>query len=101
MHDAKSRLSQLVEKAANGESVVIAKAGKPVARVVAIDSTHDKIPRRTGFLAGHIEVPDDFDQLGDSEIEQLFGLTNDGQESFKKPSYPEPGSEKPARGKSQ
>lgn len=76
MHDAKSRLSQLVEKAAQGESVIIAKAGKPVARVVAIEATDEKSPRRTGFLVGHILVPDDFDRLGDAAIEQLFGFTS-------------------------
>lgn len=73
MHEAKSRLSQLVEKAAKGESVVIAKAGVPVARVVAIDSVVNKPTRRLGFLTGHIQVPDDFDRIGEAEIAQLFG----------------------------
>lgn len=75
MHEAKSRLSQLVDKAAKGESVVIAKAGKPVARVVPIDSTSKNLPRRIGFLTGQIQVPDDFDTLGDTEIVQMFGLS--------------------------
>lgn len=101
MHDAKTRLSQLVDKAAKGESVVIAKAGKPVARVVAIDHTNDRKPRRTGFLAGCIEVPEDFDRIGDTEIEQLFGLASASQEILKNPATAEPGSEKSAQEESQ
>lgn len=98
MHEAKSRLSQLVDKAAKGESVVIAKAGKPVARVVAIDSTNDKKPRRTGFLTGRIQVPDDFDRIGDTEIAQLFGLTTFSQPHSEEPNSGEPPSGQPPSG---
>ncbi len=73
MHEAKSRLSQLVDKAAKGETVVIAKAGVPVARVVAIDTVVNKPMCRLGFLTGHIQVPDDFDRISDTEIAPLFG----------------------------
>lgn len=71
IHDAKTHLSRLVEQAAHGESFVIAKAGKPLAKVTAIDAPVQR--RRLGFLAGEIAVPADFDRMGDEVIAQLFG----------------------------
>ncbi len=73
MHDAKTRLSQLVEKAAEGEPFIIAKAGKPLARVTAIDSPEPGKERRLGFLKGQIKVPEDFDRMGEQDISELFG----------------------------
>lgn len=73
MHEAKTRLSQLVDKAAKGEPFIIAKAGKPLARVTAIDSPAPGAERRLGFLKGQFQVPEDFDRMGEGEIEQLFG----------------------------
>jgi prevent-host-death family protein len=71
IHEAKTQLSKLVDLAASGESVVIARAGKPLVRVSALDAPAQ--PRRLGFLAGEIEVPDDFNELGAEEIAALFG----------------------------
>ncbi|SHE45168.1 prevent-host-death family protein [Modicisalibacter ilicicola DSM 19980] len=73
MHDAKTRLSQLVDKAAQGEPFIIAKAGKPIARVTAIDSPEPGKERRLGFLEGQLAVPEDFDRMGEREISELFG----------------------------
>lgn len=73
IHEAKTHLSRLVEQAANGEPFQIAKAGKPMVKVVALDAPTGSLTRRLGFLAGAITVPDDFDRLGQGEIEQLFG----------------------------
>jgi len=73
IHDAKTHLSRLVEQAAEGESFVIAKAGKPLVKVVALDAPTGVQRRRLGFMTGHLQVPDDFDRMGISEIEQLFG----------------------------
>jgi prevent-host-death family protein len=73
MHDAKTNLSRLVDRAAKGEPFIIAKAGRPMVRVVAIGEDVPTAPRRLGFLTGQISVPDDFDHMGESEIEQLFG----------------------------
>lgn len=73
MHEAKTRLSSLVEKAMNGEPFIIAKAGKPVARVSAIDSPETGKERRLGFMKGHIRVPDDFDRMSEAEIVEMFG----------------------------
>ena len=72
MHEAKTHLSKLVEKAAKGEGFIIAKAGKPVAKVTAIDSPEPDKQKRLGFLAGHFVVPDDFDRIGKAEITELF-----------------------------
>jgi len=72
IHEAKTQLSRLVDRAAKGESFVIAKAGKPIVKVTAIDAPTK--PRRLGFLKGEIEVPDDFDRLGEREIAALFGI---------------------------
>jgi prevent-host-death family protein len=73
IHEAKTHLSRLIEDAVQGESFIIAKAGKPVVRVTAVDAPEPPAIRRTGFLAGQIAVPDDFDTMGREEIEQLFG----------------------------
>ena len=71
MHEAKTHLSKLVDQAAKGEAFVIAKAGKPLVKVTALDAP--AAPRRLGFLAGEIAVPEDFDLMGAAEIEALFG----------------------------
>jgi len=73
MHEAKTRLSQLVDKAAKGEPFVIAKAGRPVARVTAIDAPLAGKTQRLGFMKDYLSVPDDFDQMGEDRIATLFG----------------------------
>lgn len=73
MHEAKTRLSQLVARAAKGEAFIIAKAGKPVARVTAFDSPEENQQKRIGFMAGEFTVPDDFDRMGQDEIVEMFG----------------------------
>lgn len=73
IHEAKTQLSRLVEQAARGESFVIAKAGKPLVKVTALNAPEAAQMKRRGFLAGQIVVPDDFDRMGSTEIEQLFG----------------------------
>jgi prevent-host-death family protein len=72
IHEAKTHLSRLVERAARGETIVIAKAGKPIVKVSAVEAPAE--PKRLGFLKGEIEVPDDFDRMGESEIAALFGI---------------------------
>jgi len=74
IHEAKTQLSRLVDQAAKGESFVIAKAGKPLVKVMALDAPEPSQVRRFGFLAGQIAVPADFDRMGASEIEQMFGV---------------------------
>ena len=71
IHEAKTQLSKLVDRAAKGEPFVIAKAGKPLVKVVALDAP--KRPRRLGFLKGELKVPDDFNRMGQRAIAKLFG----------------------------
>jgi prevent-host-death family protein len=73
IHEAKTHLSRLVDRAAQGESFVIAKAGKPLVKVVPLNAPEAGQVKRLGFLAGQIAVPNDFDEMGKREIEQLFG----------------------------
>jgi prevent-host-death family protein len=73
IHEAKTHLSRLVEQAAAGEPFIIAKAGKPMVLVTPLAPAEVKKPRRLGFMAGRIQVPDDFDDMFTEEIEELFG----------------------------
>ena len=69
IHKAKTNLSKLIEKTLQGEDVVIAKAGKPVAKLVAYK---EKLkPRKLGLWKGKVWVSDDFDDE-DEEINKLF-----------------------------
>ena len=69
IHEAKTNLSRLIEKTLNGEDVVIAKAGKPVAKIVP----YKKIlkPRKLGLWKGKVWVAPDFDEESE-EINKLF-----------------------------
>ena len=69
IHAAKTQLSRLVEQAAAGEEIVIAKAGKPMARLVPLEP---KPKVRLGLLEGELQIPDDFDEMGAEEIRKLF-----------------------------
>jgi prevent-host-death family protein len=60
IHEAKTHLSRLVEDAAKGEEIVIAKAGKPVARLVALPAPERRVPK-FGTLRGKIWMADDWD----------------------------------------
>lgn len=72
IHEAKTHLSRLIEKAAKGESFIIAKAGKPMVKVVPLDAPEGSAIKRLGFMAGQFSVPTDFDRIGKEEIEQMF-----------------------------
>ncbi|MBN3818888.1 type II toxin-antitoxin system Phd/YefM family antitoxin [Paraburkholderia sp. Se-20369] len=73
MHDAKTNLSRLIDEAVHaGEPFVIAKAGKPLVKVVPIDAPEVAPPARIGFMKGQIKVPDDFDTMGGDDIRKLF-----------------------------
>ncbi|MDI6749866.1 MAG: type II toxin-antitoxin system Phd/YefM family antitoxin [Pseudomonadota bacterium] len=72
IHEAKTQLSRLVERAAQGEAFIIAKAGKPKVKVVPLDEGAAGTAQRLGFMAGELAVPDDFDCMGGEEIESLF-----------------------------
>lgn len=72
IHEAKTQLSKLIDQAVKGEPFIIAKAGKPLVKVAAIDAPPQAEVRRLGFMAGMIAVPEDFDGMGRSEIERAF-----------------------------
>ncbi len=72
IHDAKTHLSRLLEQVAAGEEIIIAKAGKAVARLVPLEQPPGK--RRLGRLKGKLKVPDDFDKpLSDDELALFEG----------------------------
>ena len=72
IHDAKTHLSRLVEQAANGEPFVIAKAGKPMVKVIPLNARESSRIKRFGFMVGQINVPADFDRMGEAEIMKMF-----------------------------
>ena len=70
IHEAKTHLSRLVYAAAKGEPFIIARAGKPLVKVVPIEPP--KARSRLGFMRGEFTVPDDFDTMDQEAIERLF-----------------------------
>jgi prevent-host-death family protein len=72
IHHAKTHLSKLVDEAEQGDSFIIAKAGKPMVQVTRLDVPETQVKRRLGFLKGQIRVPDDFDTMMADEIEKMF-----------------------------
>ena len=72
IEQAKLDLARLVERAAQGESFVIAKAGKPMAKVVPLETIDTTPVKRSGFMVGQMTVPDDFDEMGRDEIAAMF-----------------------------
>jgi prevent-host-death family protein len=72
IHEAKTHLSRLIEKASKGEPFVIAKAGKPMVKVIPLDAPEPSQMKRFGFMAGQITIPDDFDRMADTEIVNMF-----------------------------
>lgn len=72
IHEAKTQLSRLVELAAKGEPFVIAKAGKPMVKVMALHTPDPAQMKRFGFMSAQITIPDDFDRMGEVEIAQMF-----------------------------
>jgi prevent-host-death family protein len=73
IHEAKTHLSKLIDEAVQGEPFIIAKAGKPLVKVMALTVPTGKRIRRLGFMIGQLTIPKDFDRIGSQEIEKLFG----------------------------
>jgi prevent-host-death family protein len=79
-HEAKTHLSRLLERVANGEEIVIAKAGKPVAKLVPYTETQE--PRKLGTWTGKVWLAPDWDSTEtNSEIEKLFYSEDDESEA--------------------
>jgi prevent-host-death family protein len=71
MHEAKTKLSQLVERAESGEDIVIARNGRPVARLVPVAGTNSLAAVR-GVWRGKVVIAEDFDELPD-DVADAFG----------------------------
>lgn len=79
IHEANTHLSRLVEEAARGEGFIIATAGKPMVKVVALDPApaHDVVAARLkvlGALEGRWRIPADIDRFAEDEVLDIFGL---------------------------
>lgn len=72
MHEAKTHFSKLVARVQQGESVLIAKAGRAVARIVPVEPEQKSRLPRLGFLQGQGHVPLDWKELGREELEEDF-----------------------------
>jgi prevent-host-death family protein len=72
IHEAKTHLSKLVERAEAGEEIVIARSGKPVAMLTPLPEKTQE-PRKLGALKGKIWIADDFDELT-PELAEMFGI---------------------------
>ena len=72
IHEAKTHLSRLIEKAVAGEPFIIAKAGKPMVKVAAIQPEEPNAKRQFGFLKGQFKVPKDFKAFAREEIDEMF-----------------------------
>jgi prevent-host-death family protein len=71
IHDAKTHLSRLVERAAKGEEIVIGKAGRPMAKLVPYNPS--QAPRTPGVWRGKVRIAADFDILPDAIAEAFRG----------------------------
>lgn len=70
VYDAKTQLSQLLSRVENGEEFVIARNGRPVARLMPLSLRHDRTP---GLFAGQIRMSDDFDSHTPSDDSDWYG----------------------------
>ena len=89
VHAAKTQLSRLIDDALRGEEVIIAKAGKPVVRLVAVQDELEEMAerRRRSFGSwkrlGEVSIPDDFNELGD-DLARAFGIDPDEERARRK-----------------
>jgi prevent-host-death family protein len=82
IHEAKTHLSRLVERVEAGEEIIIAKAGRPAARLVPIEGA--RRPVKIGGLKARTPVPDDFNTMFETEIEALFAGASGPREARKR-----------------
>lgn len=70
MHEAKTHLSRLAERASGGEEIVIARSGRPLAKLVPIDD--EPAPRKLGLWKGKVSIGEDFDAPLPRELQEQF-----------------------------
>ncbi|MFC4352084.1 type II toxin-antitoxin system Phd/YefM family antitoxin [Fodinicurvata halophila] len=78
IHEAKTHFSRLINQAAEGEEIIISRAGKPVARLLRYETP--KIKREAGVLRGKLRIGPDFDDPLPSDIAAAFGCETSGSE---------------------
>ncbi|KUL20467.1 type II toxin-antitoxin system Phd/YefM family antitoxin [Chlorobium limicola] len=72
LDDAQKKLVTLVEQASLGDAFIITRSGNPLVKVIPVGPVPESGIKRLGFMADEIHVPDDFDQMNNTEIEKLF-----------------------------
>lgn len=78
VHEAKTHLSRLLERVSAGEEIVIAKAGRPVAKLIPYLESEE--PRKMGGWKGRVWIADDFDELPPDLLAAFYGEGEDGTE---------------------
>jgi prevent-host-death family protein len=76
MHEAKTNLSRLVERARGGEDVVVLRSGRPVAKIVPYDEKPRGLLALEGVWKGKVVIPDDFDELPE-DMQRAFGMIDE------------------------
>jgi len=74
IREVQTQLSKLIEQAAQSNAFIIARAGKPLVKIMRLDVLPARRVKRLGFLAGQISVPDDFDSMGSHIVERIFDV---------------------------
>lgn len=73
IQQAATHLSRLIDRVADSGGFIIARAGKPIAKVVPLSAPEAGTTKRLGFMAGPLHASADFDRMGEKQIETLFG----------------------------
>ena len=76
MHEAKTKLSRLVDEARRGEDIIVERSGKPVAKIVPYDEQPKGLMALEGIWKGKGHIPDDFDELPE-DLQRAFGMIDD------------------------
>jgi prevent-host-death family protein len=76
MHEAKTQLSRLVERARNGEEVIVERSGQAVAKIVPYEEKPAGLLALEGVWKGKVEIPDDFDELPE-DLQRAFGMVDE------------------------
>jgi prevent-host-death family protein len=76
MHEAKTNLSRLVERARGGEDVIVERSGRPVAKIVPYDEKPRGLLALEGVWKGKGHIPDDFDELPE-DLQRAFGMIDE------------------------
>jgi prevent-host-death family protein len=78
MHEAKTQLSRLVERARNGEDVIVERSGRPVAKIVPYDEQPRGLMALEGIWKGKVKIHGDFDELPE-DLQRAFGMIDDDE----------------------